>query len=52
MIGLKKRLEKVENSVQHKAYAPVLFVKSEEEIENKRHLIGPNTVVILDNIGD
>jgi hypothetical protein len=42
-----KRLEKKLNVFK---WLPVLFVKSEKEIDQQKHLIGKDTVIIIDDI--
>jgi hypothetical protein len=49
MSQLKKRLENLERQHIGGQFAPVLILNP-YEIEGNRHLIGPNTVVIVDDI--
>lgn len=48
-MGLNERLKKIEQRHTVSNYAPVLILNP-DEIEANRHLIGPNTVVIVDDI--
>jgi len=50
-MGLKDRIRKIEKENKISKYIPVLFLDSEEHLEEYRHLVGPETVVIIDDIG-
>jgi hypothetical protein len=47
---MKSRLTKIEQHKRVSQFLPVLFVDDEGSIEERKHLIGPNTVVIIDDI--
>ncbi|MGG4156877.1 hypothetical protein [Delftia tsuruhatensis] len=50
MKTLSSRLEKIEKEMQFKFYIPVLILDSEDDLKENLHLIGPNTVVFIDDI--
>jgi hypothetical protein len=52
MKTLLSRLEKLEKELEYKSYIPVLFLDSKDDVEKNSHLIGPKTVVFIDDIGD
>lgn len=52
MRNMNGRLERIESRVQSHEGVPVLIAHSEEEIEERRAEIGPNTVIILDDISE
>jgi hypothetical protein len=47
---MKSKLTKIENHKRISQFLPVLFVYDEGSIEECKHLIGPNTVIIIDDI--
>jgi hypothetical protein len=46
------RLKKLEKKLNISKWLPVLFVKSADDIEVNRRLIGKETVVIIDDISE
>jgi hypothetical protein len=48
--SMKSKLSKIEKHKQSSRYLPVLFLDDEGSIDECRHLIGPDTVVIIDDI--
>jgi hypothetical protein len=48
--SMKSKLSKIEKHKRISQFLPVLFVNDEGSIEECRHLIGPHTVVIIDDI--
>jgi hypothetical protein len=52
MKNLKTKIEALEKRKKVSQYVPVLFLDGEDNIEEYKHLIGPETVVFIDNVGD
>jgi hypothetical protein len=50
MKKLKSKIEAMEKVSRVSNYLPVLFLDDENEIHSYSHLIGPETVVIIDDI--
>lgn len=51
-MNLDKRLKRIEDKKQVSKYLPVVFVDSEEEIGQYNHLIGPETIIFINDYGD
>jgi DNA polymerase III epsilon subunit-like protein len=49
-VGMRDRIRNLEKKHKVNEYAAVLIVDSEEAAEENKHLIGPDTVVIIDDI--
>lgn len=47
---LSKRVQKLKNETLVSRYKPVLILRDSDNIENYKNLIGPKTVVIIDDI--
>jgi hypothetical protein len=48
--SMKNKIKAIEKQNRVSKYLPVLFLDDETELENYKHLIGPETVVIIDDI--
>lgn len=48
--SMKTKIKAIEKQKRANDYLPVLFLDSENDLEENRHLIGPKTVVIIDDI--
>lgn len=49
-MGLIDRVKKIEKNHKVSQYIPVLILDDEEELDSCKHLVGPYTVVIIDDI--
>lgn len=46
-MNLNARLEQIGKRTRYRHFSPVIFAHSQEELEQQRHKIGPETVVFL-----
>ncbi len=49
-MNLDKRLKRIEDKKTVSKFLPVLILDDEGEIKNCQHLIGPQTVIFIDDI--
>lgn len=51
-MNLNARLEQIEKKTRYRHFSPAIFAHSQDELEQQRHKIGPQTVVFLYDWGE